>query len=277
MILHLVIALAAGILIATDAAKDDLNALQGTWSLVSDVRDGKDVPDDVVSRTTLVIKGDRFTFPEDASVGTGPSGTFQIDPSRTPKAIDSTPSSGPRKGETWLGIYEVDGDLYKANFAPPGKPRPGRFASEPGSGHLHSVWRRGRPGSRPEGGTTGADLARLQGRWTIASITVNGRAVEDTQFIGSRFDVKGERYKVTLGEQDVNATFKLDPAGTRKTIDITYRDEADEGRTFKGIYRLEGDTFMVCRPIRPEGERPSEFAAPADSGLFLMVLNREKP
>jgi uncharacterized protein (TIGR03067 family) len=229
------------------------------------------------SATTLVTKGDSFTFPGDASVGTGPSGIFLIDPSRTPKAIDSTPSSGTRKGETWLGIYEIDGDLYKASFAPPGKPRPSRFVSEPGSGHLHSVWRRGKPGSRPEDGTAGADLGRLQGPWSIASITVNGRAVEDPQIIGSRFVVDGERYKVTLGEQVVNATFKLDPAGTRKAIDITYRDEAAESRTFKGIYKLEGETLTICRPTRPEGERPTGFAAPVNSGLIVMALKREKP
>jgi uncharacterized protein (TIGR03067 family) len=275
--MHLVMALAAGMLIAADDAKEDLHRLQGTWRLVSDVRDGKDVPDDVVGRTTLVIKGDTFTFPGDASVATGPSGTFRIDPSRTPKAIDSTPSSGPRKGETWLGIYEIDGDLYRASFAPPGKPRPGRFVSEVGSGHLHSVWSRARPRSRPEDGTAGADLGRLQGRWTIASITVNGRALEDAQIIGSRFVVDGERYKVTIGEQVIDATFKLDPDRTERSIDITYRDEAAESRTFKGIYKLEGETLTICRPTRPEGERPTEFAASVDSGRIVLALKREKP
>jgi uncharacterized protein (TIGR03067 family) len=49
-----------------------------------------------------------------------------IDPSRTPRAIDATPSSGPNRGETWLGIYEVMGDLYKIAFAPPGKTHPTR-------------------------------------------------------------------------------------------------------------------------------------------------------
>src|SRR4051794_28320188 len=102
MRLHPAMALAAGMLIAADAPQeDDLRRLQGTWSLVSDVRDGKDVPDEVVDRTTLVIKGDMFTFPGDASIATGPSGTFKVDPGKTPKAIDATSSSGPHQGETW--------------------------------------------------------------------------------------------------------------------------------------------------------------------------------
>jgi uncharacterized protein (TIGR03067 family) len=260
--------------IAADAPKDesaraDLDKLQGTWDLVSAVRDGKDVPDDEVRRTTLVIEGDTFKFPEDAAVGTGPSGTFTIDPSRTPKAIDATPDSGPHKGETRLGIYEIEGDLYRVGFAPPGKPRPTRFVSEPGSGQLHSVWRRG-DGSQ-------GDLARFQGTWTLASITVNGREVEDPQILGSNLTVKGDRYTVTLGEQVLEASFKMDRAKTPKAIDVTYRDDVAQRRTFKGIYKQEGDTFTMCRPRRPEGERPTAFAAPADSGLVLMVLKREKP
>src|SRR4051812_41681296 len=71
---HAPIVMMVGMLIAADAPKDDLHKLQGTWSLVSAVRDGKDVPDDEVNRATLVIQGNTFTFPEDARVATGPSG-----------------------------------------------------------------------------------------------------------------------------------------------------------------------------------------------------------
>src|SRR4051812_12476997 len=118
MRMHASIFAAVCSLIAADAPGDgsagaDLGRLQGTWALVSAVRDGKDVPDDEVRRTTLIIEGHRFTFPEDATVGTGPSGTFTVDPGRTPKAIDATPDSGPNKGETRLGIYELEGNLYR--------------------------------------------------------------------------------------------------------------------------------------------------------------------
>jgi uncharacterized protein (TIGR03067 family) len=276
MRMHAVIVVAVCSSIAADAPEDDLDKLQGTWSLVSAVRDGKDVPDDEVGRTTLVIKGHRFTFPEDTTVGTGPSGTFTIDPSRTPKAIDATPDSGPHKGETWLGIYEIAGDLYKIGFAPPDKPRPTRFVSEPGSGRLHSVWRRGKPTETTRGDLAKADLEKFQGTWKIASITVDGREVADEPTKGFKVSVKGDRYTVTLGELTLEATFTLDPSKTPKAIDITYRDEA-ESRTFKGIYRLEGESFTMSRPRRPEGERPAEFTAPADSGRVLVVMKRVEP
>ncbi len=274
---HALIVMMVGIFIAADAPKDDLDKLQGTWILVSAVRDGKDVPDDEVSRTKLIIKGDAFTFPEYERIGTGPSGTFTIDPSRTPRAIDATPSSGPNKGETWLGIYEIAGDLYKVAFAPPGKARPTRFVSEPGSGRLHSVWRRGTPADTLQGDLAGADLEKFQGTWKIASLIVDGREIEDTQIKGAKLAVEGDGYTATLGEQTLKVKLKLDPERTPKAVDMTYRDDSTENRTFKGIYKLEGDTLTLCRPTRPEGQRPTEFAAPADSKQILIVLKREKP
>ena len=122
--------LAAGLLVAADAprgdaAKAELEKFQGMWQLVSAQRDGREVSKDGVGRTTLIIKGDTFRFPEDAEVGTGPNGTFAIDPTATPRAIDATPASGP-------GALGRDSVVRRASPAPEpaAKPR----LSEPGRG-----------------------------------------------------------------------------------------------------------------------------------------------
>ena len=44
--------------------------------------------------------------------------------------------------EVMLGIYELGDDSYKVCFAPVGKPRPGEFTSQPGSGNILQVWER---------------------------------------------------------------------------------------------------------------------------------------
>jgi uncharacterized protein (TIGR03067 family) len=131
-----------GLLIAADDPEAELGRFQGTWRMVSAERDGRRVPEAEVRDTVLVIRGRTFAFPEDKRFGTGPEGTFTIDPSRRPKEIDATPSSGPEQGQTSRGIYRIEGDRYEVCFAPPGKPRPTRFVSEPGSGSLHSIWKR---------------------------------------------------------------------------------------------------------------------------------------
>ena len=138
-----VVILAVGALIAADAedAKKDLDNLQGTWVLVAGKRDGKKFTEEEVKKTKLFIKGETFRIPE-SSVATSEDGTINLDPSKRPKEMNATTGSGPDKGKTWQGIYELAADKYKVCFAPPGKDRPTEFSSKAGSGHLLQVWKR---------------------------------------------------------------------------------------------------------------------------------------
>jgi len=117
---------------------NDLDAMQGTWALVSAMQDGNPLADDKVKQTTIVIKGDTFCFPGLAEDVTARAGTFTLDATKKPKEMDSTSS----EKETMLGIYELERDSYKVCFAPAGKPRPTEFASVPGSGQILQVWHR---------------------------------------------------------------------------------------------------------------------------------------
>ena len=138
-----VLALGTGVRSADDAkdAKSELERLQGSWQLVSGVRDGKKFTDEEVKNSKLIVKGNRFSVSK-TGVGTSEEGTFTIDPSKKPMQTDSTSGSGPDKGKIWKGIYELDGDIHKVCFAPPGKARPKTFTSKAGSGHILQVWKR---------------------------------------------------------------------------------------------------------------------------------------
>jgi uncharacterized protein (TIGR03067 family) len=134
--------LAVGLLIAADDTKKDAQLFEGTWLLVSGKQDGVDTPAKIVKKTKIVITGNKFTFPAASDIGTSQSGTIKIDASKRPKTMDSKATTGPDKGKTSLGIYELSGDRYKVCFAPPGKKRPTNFSSKPGSGHNYQVWKR---------------------------------------------------------------------------------------------------------------------------------------
>ncbi len=151
---------AIGVSLATDnsvdpASKKDLDGLQGTWKLVSAMRDGEALPKDKVKQTTIVIKDDTFVFPDLAEYATSKEGTIKLfpdlaeyatskegtiklDATKNPKQMDATST----EKEVMLGIYELDGDRYKVSFAPTGKPRPSELASKPGSGNLLQIWKR---------------------------------------------------------------------------------------------------------------------------------------
>jgi uncharacterized protein (TIGR03067 family) len=65
-----------------------------------------------------------------------------IDPSKKPKAIDYSMIEGFTKGKQQLGIYEINGDEFKASFGKPGAERPTDFSSKPGDGRTVSVWKK---------------------------------------------------------------------------------------------------------------------------------------
>ena len=79
MRLHTLMALTVGLLVAADAPKDeaakkDLEKLQGTWALVSAERDGKRLPDAEVKKTKITFAGDTFVFPDASGIGRGRAG-----------------------------------------------------------------------------------------------------------------------------------------------------------------------------------------------------------
>jgi uncharacterized protein (TIGR03067 family) len=114
----------------------DLDAMQGSWNLVSAMEDGKALPEDEVKQTTIVINGNTFHFPGLAEDATSRAGTFKLDPAKNPKEMDSTSTDG----QVSLGIYELEAGTYRVCFAPVGEPRPTKFGSEPGSRQIFQVW-----------------------------------------------------------------------------------------------------------------------------------------
>jgi uncharacterized protein (TIGR03067 family) len=122
------------------AIKKDLAALQGEWSMVSGSADGQQMPDEMRKQMKRVCKGDETTTTMGERVFL--KAKITIDPSKKPKSIDYQMTDGATKGKTQLGIYEVDGDTFKACFSAPGDPRPTDFTTKPGDRRTSSTWKR---------------------------------------------------------------------------------------------------------------------------------------
>jgi uncharacterized protein (TIGR03067 family) len=119
----------------------------------------------------------------------------------------------------------------------------------------------------------GDDRRRLQGAWTMASVVLDGMAVPTEYSKTGRLEVDGDRYSVTLGVT-IASTYRFDATKRPKEIDFTFTDGPQKGQTVRGIYEIDGDTYRLCRGLRPEVERPGKFDSPPNSGLMLVVWKR---
>ena len=118
---------------AADAKKAD-GGIRGTWTAVSAERNGAAADD--IKGHKLTLQGDRFTIRSKGKVVY--QGTYTTDPSTKPASIDFKNTAGEMKGKTWLGIYELDGDVLKIcdNADDVAKGRPSAFVTEASSGQV---------------------------------------------------------------------------------------------------------------------------------------------
>jgi len=129
------------------AAKRDMEAMQGEWTMASGAADGYPIPDTMLRDFRRVCKGDEVVTTMGGRVYM--KATVKLDPSKSPKAIDYAVTDGPTKGKTQLGIYQLDGDTFKSCFAAPGAERPADFASKPGDQRTSTVWKRAAKAAEP--------------------------------------------------------------------------------------------------------------------------------
>jgi uncharacterized protein (TIGR03067 family) len=122
-----------------DGSKD-LEALQGTWRLISGEIGGRKMTAEELKQAKLVFKGDRYKVRRGS--GSTVVGTVELNSANNPKGIDITDADGPYKGKTLLGIYAVKDNELKECFAPPGEARPAKFVTKAGTSQFLHVWKR---------------------------------------------------------------------------------------------------------------------------------------
>jgi uncharacterized protein (TIGR03067 family) len=117
----------------------DLAKMQGDWMVATMKAGGMDVPAEEAQSLFRSVEGDRYKIARYSKmIG---QGTFKLDATQSPKAIDSQ-SDAPPNSPPILGIYEFDGDKLRVCNARPGQPRPKNFEAKNLTGHTTTVWER---------------------------------------------------------------------------------------------------------------------------------------
>jgi uncharacterized protein (TIGR03067 family) len=127
-----------------------------------------------------------------------------------------------------------------------------------------------------------ADQDRFQGTWQLVSVEINKEPVPlenlkvDKVVVVGKLVIKGNEYTFYLGKNKLELSFKMFPDRTPRAIDLTILSGAQKGKVYHGIYKLEGDTYTICRHTEPGKARPTEFATQPESGLMLNSYKRQK-
>ncbi len=128
------------------------------------------------------------------------------------------------------------------------------------------------------------DSLKLQGRWKVTSLVIDGMRQElllppdkkdwlDRSFV--IFD--SDRMRTLFPEKSDRATFKLDPAKDPKEITVTWDHKHVDGSVDVGIYDMTGDTLRICLASAMRKARPTSFDTAGEGpNVTLMVLRRER-
>jgi RNA polymerase sigma-70 factor (ECF subfamily) len=129
--------------VSQNPAKEDTAKLQGAWAIVSVEVEGQPLAMDKLKDARLTIQGKEYSF----RLGEMRLElTYQLDPGKSPKAIDLILVEGADKGKSYRGIYTLEKDRYKiCRTTEPEKGRPTEFATRPKSGLMMVVWKRANP------------------------------------------------------------------------------------------------------------------------------------
>ncbi len=120
-----------------------------------------------------------------------------------------------------------------------------------------------------------ADLKALEGTWILDAATLDGRDHRD-DFKGMKLILKGTDYTIEFAENSDKGTFTINAEKSPKWIDIkTGAKGPFFGKTLPGIYKLDGDTLVLC--LHGEAKtRPGEFDAKVKTRNMLLTYKREK-
>lgn len=133
------------------------------------------------------------------------------------------------------------------------------------------------PGALGSQATTEAakeELQRHQGTWVVTQAIFDGQETAPEVAGSIRRVVEGDHVVWQRdGKPFAGTRIELDPTREPKTIDVFPDGGPNRGQRAPGIYRLEGDTLVLCM-APPDGTRPDAFEAPSGSGRSLMTFRR---
>jgi uncharacterized protein (TIGR03067 family) len=123
-----------------------------------------------------------------------------------------------------------------------------------------------------------ASQQKLQGTWTAIKAERDGKPAADV--VGNRLSLAGSRFQIQArdGKRLYTGTIRVSPNVKPATIDFLHDEGPLNGKMWKGIYALDGDTLAICdNAPNLKKARPTALQAKSGSGYVLITFTRVKP
>ncbi len=120
------------------------------------------------------------------------------------------------------------------------------------------------------------DRAKIQGVWSGYVVEGRGERPDRGPVRLSEINIKADRITGKDGNKDLGeGSYTGDVRTNPRQMDTTGLSGEQKGKTYLGIYSLDGDTLKWCT-ANPGKPRPTEFISRPSAGQFLMVLKRQR-
>lgn len=121
-----------------------------------------------------------------------------------------------------------------------------------------------------------SEAGTFLGTWVAKNAERNGKPANDT--LGNVMTLRNGQFEIKSPEGEVlfYGTYQVNENVTPATIDFVHKDYWLLGTSWKGIYRVEGNTLRVCdNAPYPSGDRPTDFTTKPESNRISFVFQRK--
>jgi len=119
------------------------------------------------------------------------------------------------------------------------------------------------------------DLENFQGTWTVVSMEMDGKPLDEEKRQKIKLSIKGENFTFHNGQESEPGLYKIDPTKNPKELNIVISEGNDKGKVYLVIYKFADGKMIQCMELANKS-RPGEFTGKAGSGCALEVWQRQK-
>lgn len=118
------------------------------------------------------------------------------------------------------------------------------------------------------------ELQALEGEWIVQQIETRDAQLKPGEDERMTLTIKGTKW--TFGTQEEGEVVALDPSAKPKLLDLKSVRKGREDRINEAIYKVDGDTLVLCIYQGKDKKRPTRFDKPTEADTVLWTLKRSK-